>query len=84
MTLREKKYFWDYKNWEKFFGDHVFIGDHLYSAIKTLQNLLFCEVHSINITISLKTLKIIYAKQAEHVCSARSTNVLHTKHDFIK
>ena len=55
----------DFNNREKFYGDHVFIGDpgdHLYSAIKTLQNLLFCEVHFKNITISLKMLKIIYAK----------------------
>ena len=67
--------------------DHYFIGDlgvHLYFAIKTLEYLLFCEVHSINITNSLKMLKIIYAKQAEHVCSTRSTNVLHTKHGFVK
>ena len=65
----------------RFIGD---FGEHLYSVIKTLSNLLFCEAHSINITISLKMLKIIYVEQAEHVCSARSTNVQHTKHGFVK
>ena len=72
---------------KKFYGDDVFIGDledHLYSAIKTPPNLLFCEVHSINFIISLKMLKSICVKQAEHVCSARLTNVLHTKHGFVK